>query len=253
MKIACVHSNSERSREGHVQLAGRYDLVAPDESEVIVVLGGDGMLLHSIHRFRELGVPIYGMNRGTVGFLMNPFHLEDLPERLAKADPQSLAPLRMRASTTDGGEHEALAFNEVSVIRYSGQSANLRVCVDGRERVPKLICDGILVATPAGSTAYNLSAHGPILPIEANVLAMTPVSPFRPRRWRGALLPRSSEIVIENLDPGKRPIGGSADSHEVRDVASLTVTESPEDAVTILFDPGHTLDERVLAEQFAHG
>jgi NAD+ kinase len=220
---------------------------------VIVALGGDGMLLHSIHEHRARAVPIYGMNRGTVGFLMNAYGAEDLEARIGAAKEETLVPLRMKALGVDGKEEEAIAFNEVSVIRYSGQSANLRILVDGRERIPKLICDGVLVSTPAGSTAYNLSAHGPIVPLGANLLAMTPVSPFRPRRWRGALLPEQSEIVIENLDPGKRPIGVSADSHEMRDVRSITIAEDRSCAVTVLFDPDHSLEERIFSEQFAHG
>lgn len=253
MKLACVHSNAPNALEGYALLSEKYSFVQLKEADAIVVLGGDGMLLHSIHDHRQLGIPFFGMNRGTVGFLMNTFDEESLTTRVNNAKREMMLPLKMRAVDTDGVEHEAIAFNEVSMIRYSGQSANLRIVVDGRERIPKLMCDGILVSTPAGSTAYNLSAHGPIVPLGANVLAMTPVSPFRPRRWKGALLPHTSRILIENLDPVKRPVGVSADSFEVQNVAKVEIVEDESSAVVVLFDENHSLEERIFSEQFENG
>ena len=253
MKLACLKSSSALAKEGYEILSQKYQFVNPDEAEAIVVLGGDGMLLHSIHEYRHLNLPFYGMNRGTVGFLMNSFETSNLENLVSEAKHEKLLPLRMRVVDTAGDEHEAIAFNEVSMIRYSGQSANLRVSVDSQVRIPKLICDGILVSTPAGSTAYNLSAHGPIVPLGANVLAMTPVSPFRPRRWKGALLPHASQILIENLDAKKRPVGVSADSFEVKNAVTVEIVEDPSSAVSVLFDASHSLEERIFSEQFANG
>tara|TARA_R110000850_G_scaffold17996_29_gene54675 strand:- start:5426 stop:6187 length:762 start_codon:yes stop_codon:yes gene_type:complete len=253
MKIACVHSSSENAVGAFEELKKVSEFCPPEEAEVLVALGGDGMLLHSIHQYRHLEIPIFGMNRGTVGFLMNQYSSEGLEERISSASRERLNPLKMQSVDVSGNREEVIAFNEVSVIRYSGQSANLRISVDGKERIPKLICDGVLVSTPAGSTAYNLSAHGPIVPLGANVLAITPVSPFRPRRWRGALLPHSSEVLIENLDPVKRPIGASADSHEIRDATEIRISEDRESSVEVMFDQSHSLEERIFSEQFAHG
>jgi NAD+ kinase len=216
-----------------------------------VALGGDGFMLQTLHAFLGRNVPIYGMNFGSVGFLMNEFGEENLMERLAAAAPARVHPLLMRAQSLQG-HIEALAFNEVSLLRQTRQAAKLRVVVDGKVRLNELSCDGILVSTPAGSTAYNLSAHGPILPIDSALLAMTPLSPFRPRRWRGALLPRQVQIRFDILEPEKRPVSATADNLEVRDVTSVDVAEDRTREMTMLFDAGHSLDERVLAEQFLY-
>lgn len=233
------------------QLVAHYGGVKPEEADVIVALGGDGFMLQTLHRYMNRKVPIYGMNQGSVGFLMNEFAVEGLPERLAAAEKTELHPLRMRAQTESGGEREALAINEVSLLRQTRQAAKLRISVDDRVRVEELICDGALVATPAGSTAYNLSAHGPILPLSAGVLALTPISAFRPRRWRGALLSRTARVRIEVLDNFKRPVSATADAFEVRDVVDVEIAEAPDVALELLFDAGHDLEERILTEQFA--
>ena len=249
-KIACVASRSPEAQAGLNELARRYPLVPVAMADVIVALGGDGFLLHTMHAHLDTGLPIYGMNRGTVGFLLNEFDPDDLPKRLNTARCQPLHPLSMTATTTTGETHTALAFNEVALLRYSQQSAHIRVCINGQERLENLVCDGIMVATPAGSTAYNLSARGPIIPLGSNVLALTPVSPFRPRRWHGALLPHTALVEFEILDPEKRPIGASADSFEVRQVARLAVSENSALSANVLFDPGHSLEERIFNEQF---
>jgi NAD+ kinase len=251
-KIACLPSRSPLAQAGLETLKSRYNLVPLDEAEVIVALGGDGFLLDVLHEHMERGLPIYGMNRGTVGFLMNEFSDENLIGRIESAQEDVLYPLRMIARTVDGEEYKAIAFNEVSILRYSGQSANLKVDIDGQTRMEKLICDGILVSTPAGSTAYNFSAGGPIIPIGSNVLAMTPISPFRPRRWHGALLPHTVEIEFTNLDPQKRPLGASADSFEVSNAVWVRVREDRSKPVRVLFDPGHSLEDRIFNEQFAY-
>jgi NAD+ kinase len=251
MKLACIASDSEQAQQSRKDLAAKYDFVESDDADVILALGGDGLMLHALHKYIDCDKPIYGLNCGTVGFLMNQLRNEDLIPRVAEAKETCVYPLEMVATTQDGQRHRLLAFNEVSVIRYSHQTANLRLAINGIERIPKLACDGVLVATPMGSTAYNLSAHGPIIPLASNVLALTPVSPFRPRRWHGALLPSSSVVELTNLDPTKRPLGASADFHEVRDVVSLTVREERSKAFRILFDPDHSLEERIFSEQFA--
>ena len=233
------------------KLRARYGDVGPDRASVIMALGGDGFMLQTLHLFLGRGVPIYGMNFGSVGFLMNEFAEEDLIPRLEAAAPARVHPLLMRAQSAQGPQ-EALAFNEVSLLRETRQAAKLRVIVDGKVRLNELSCDGILVSTPAGSTAYNLSAHGPILPIDSSLLAMTPLSPFRPRRWRGALLPRQVQIRFDILEPEKRPVSATADNLEVRDVTSVDVAEDRSREMTMLFDAGHSLDERVLAEQFLY-
>jgi NAD+ kinase len=222
---------------------------AGDDAEIVVALGGDGFMLQTLHAFLGKGKPIYGMNLGSVGFLMNEYRENDLIKRLAAAESARVYPLRMQAHTARGTE-TALAFNEVSLLRQTRQTAKLRIVLDGKERLKELICDGILVSTPAGSTAYNLSAHGPILPIDAALLAMTPLSAFRPRRWRGALLPHNAKVTFEVLEPDKRPVSATADSVEVRDVTRVEVAEDRSVSMTMLFDEGHSLDERILAEQF---
>ena len=250
-RLACVASRSERARQGLDVLRSNYDLVPVEEAEVIIVLGGDGFMLNSLHRFQGSGLPIYGMNRGTIGFLMNEFREDFLIERINSARPQRLFPLQMTVTDTEGRVHEALAFNEVALVRYSQQTANLRIAIDGKVRMEKLMSDGVLVCTPAGSTAYNLSVHGPVIPIGADILGLTPISPFRPRRWRGALLPHSSVIEITNLDPEKRPLGASADSTEIKGAVHVLVCVHDAASVTVLFDHGHSLEERIINEQFS--
>lgn len=250
-RIACIASRSGLAQQGLNELGSHYDLVSIQEADVIVVLGGDGFILDSLHRYRASGLPFYGMNRGTVGFLMNEFQLDSLLERINKAEPQRLIPLKMIATDTNGQTHEALAFNEVALVRYSQQAANLRIAVDGKVRMEKLMSDGILVCTPAGSTAYNLSVHGPVIPLGADVLGLTPISPFRPRRWRGALLPSTVLIEVTNLDPSKRPLGASADSLEVKNAVDVSIQADAKSAVTVLFDHGHSLEERIIHEQFS--
>lgn len=249
-KIACVASRSEVARKGLEALQRRYTLVPVEQAEVIVVLGGDGFMLDCFHQYLNTGLPIYGMNRGTVGFLMNEFTEEGLLKRIDAAQPQQLLPLRATITDVHDVTHEVLAFNEVAMVRYSQQSANLRIAVNGKQRMEKLICDGVLVCTPAGSTAYNLSVHGPVIPIGADILGLTPISPFRPRRWKGALLPHSAVVEITNLDPAKRPLGAAADSAEVKDVVHVVIRADDSRAVTLLFDSGHSLEERIVQEQF---
>ena len=234
-------------------MTDRWPFVPFDEADVIVALGGDGFMLHTLHKHMDHPKPVYGMNRGTIGFLLNDYRPDLLVERIALAEPVIIRPLLMQATDTQGTMHTSRAINEVSVLRNSHQSANLEISIDGVVFLEKLACDGLLVSTPAGSTAYNLSAGGPVIPLGSNILALTPVSPFRPRRWRGALLPDSVEIRIQNLDPSKRPIGASGDSTEVEDVASVTVTQDPDTTLTLLFDKGESLHERVLREQFLSG
>ncbi|MGD8703632.1 MAG: NAD kinase [Desulfosarcina sp.] len=251
IKIACLHSGSPHAQTSHAELAGRYDFVPPKQCDIIVALGGDGMMLHTIHSTLDLGKPIFGMNCGTVGFLMNDYRPEDLPERIAAAEAIHLSPLAMTAKIEDGSQEHGIAFNEVAVTRHSGQSANLRIQVDGIDRLDKFVGDGLIVSTAAGSTAYNLSAHGPVIPLGSNLIALTPVSPFRPRRWKGALLPHTARVSMQNLDPGKRPLAATADFMEVFGVSSITIREESAIGVTLLFDPDRSLQERVIAEQFA--
>jgi NAD+ kinase len=230
-------------------LRERYGEAGAEACDIVVALGGDGFMLQTLHAFTAAGKPIYGMNRGTVGFLMNEYHEADLLERLAAAEKAVIHPLKMTAHTASGPV-EARAFNEVSLLRQTRQAAKIRILVDGKPRIGELICDGALVSTPAGSTAYNLSAHGPILPIDADLLALTPISAFRPRRWRGALLPHRARVRFEILESAKRPVSAVADDYEVRDVAAVDVMEDRAIAMTLLYDAGHNLDERILAEQF---
>ncbi len=243
-------STADGAQAALKELEALYGQSAPEEADVIVALGGDGTMLGALHRFYTLDKPIYGMNRGSVGFLMNPYRAENLPERLSSAQSISLHPLKMVAHTESGQELEALAFNEVSLLRQGRNTAKIGVSVDGVERLPEMVCDGVLLSTPAGSTAYNLSAHGPVIPLSANVLALTPISPFRPRRWRGALLPHDAQVRFEILNAPHRPVSATADSTEVRDVRQVDIRQSRDIAVTILFDPDHNLEERILKEQF---
>ena len=249
-KIAFVASRSEEAQEALRVLSAGHPGKSIDEAEVIVVLGGDGFMLQTLHANMGRGIPVYGMNRGSVGFLMNRFDEKGLHERLSRAELTILHPLRMRARVESGATVELPAINEVSMLRQTRQAAKLRIHVDGMLRVDELICDGVMIATPAGSTAYNLSAHGPILPHSAGVLALTPISPFRPRRWRGALLPREATVKIEVLEEFKRPVSSVADSAEIRDVVEVEVCEDRSTEIKILFDTGHGLEERILSEQF---
>ena len=249
--IAFVAARTPSAQAALETLQTRYPSKSPTDADVIVALGGDGFMLQTIHRFIAQGKPIYGMNRGSVGFLMNPFSADDLLGRIRRAESAKLHPLRMTAHLESGARVELQAMNEVSMLRQTRQAAKLRVHVDGVARMEEMICDGILVATPAGSTAYNLSAHGPILPLDAGVLALTPISVFRPRRWRGALIPHTARVRIEVLEPEKRPVSAVADSTEVREVLEVEVAEDREVAVEVLFEAGQSLSERNLAEQFS--
>lgn len=250
LKMAFVASDVDSAREALDDLRSRYGDHAPEKADVIVALGGDGFMLHTLQEVQHLGLPVYGMNRGTVGFLMNAYHEKGLEKRLAEAEEAVINPLAMRAECRDGSIHHALAINEVSLLRAGQQAAKLRITVDGKPRLDELVCDGALVCTPAGSTAYNYSAHGPILPIGSDVLALTAVAPFRPRRWRGALLPKTSTVRFDVLEPDKRPVMAGADSQPVRDVVSVEVRSDPAISHRILFDPGHGLEERLIREQF---
>ncbi len=249
-KLAFVAAQHIQAQDALTRLQDRYAHVVPEEADVIVALGGDGFVLETLHRYLDAKTPIYGMNRGTVGFLMNEYDEENLIERLKNADASELKPLRMQAWDMSGTKHEALAINEVSLLRETRQAAKLKILIDDIERLDGMICDGALVSTPAGSTAYNLSAHGPIIPIGAAVLALTPISVFRPRRWRGALLPISAKIEFQVATPDLRPVSATADSTEIRDVTHVIVREDKESALTLLYDPEHNLKERILKEQF---
>jgi NAD+ kinase len=249
-RIAFVTSAAPQADTAREALLQRYGETDPAEADVIVALGGDGLMLQTLHKFMASGKPIYGMNRGTVGFLMNEYHEEGLKERIAAAEETVIHPLAMCAIDTHGTIHAARAINEVSMFRQANQAAHLRILVNGKERLAQLDGDGIIVATPAGSTAYNLSAGGPIIPIGAALLALTPISPFRPRRFRGALLPDTAAVAIEVLDPDRRPVAAVADHHEVRFVQRVDIHMEHKIAMRMLFDPGHNLDERILREQF---
>ncbi|MFP7570016.1 NAD kinase [Marivita sp. S2033] len=250
LRIAFAASHAPIAQSAKAGLTRRYGDHAEDGADVIVALGGDGFMLDTLHRTQELNAPVYGMNRGTVGFLMNEYSDHRLEDRLAEAEEAVINPLSMTAETRDGRSHRALAINEVSLLRAGPQAAQLRIIVDDKVRMSELVCDGALVSTPAGSTAYNYSAHGPILPIGSDVLALTAVAAFRPRRWRGALLPKSAEVLFEVIDPEKRPVMAEADSRAVRDVVRVTVRSEPSIAHRVLFDPGHGLEERLIREQF---
>lgn len=251
-KIAFVASDTPEAQEALQTLATRYDNVPVEEADAIVALGGDGLMLQTMHRHLNSRIPIYGMNRGSVGFLLNDYREDSLMERLKAAEINVIHPLRMTAYDKSGAKHEALAINEASLFRQIYQAAKLKISVDGTARLDELICDGVLVSTPAGSTAYNLSAHGPILPINAPLLALTPISPFRPRRWRGALLPNDAHVTFEVLEPDKRPVSAVADHTEFRDVVRVEVKEESGIDIFMMFDPGHTLAERILSEQFGY-
>jgi NAD+ kinase len=249
-RIAFVAAATPAARAARKALERRYGAVPPSEADFIVALGGDGLMLQALHRNMKRRMPIFGMNLGTVGFLMNQFRMSGLPGRLRAARQVTLSPLNMTAVNTRGQRFSLRAINEVSLLRSSKQTARIAVAVDGQMRLPDLHCDGALVATPAGSTAYNLSAHGPILPLDAGLLALTPINAFRPRRWRGALLPRRAKVEFTVLDPRKRPVSAVADSTEVANVSKVTVTEADDTVLTLLFDPEHDLEERILKEQF---
>ncbi|GGA82962.1 NAD kinase [Brucella endophytica] len=247
-----ISSDSRESVEAAKRLAVLYGQEKPENADVIVALGGDGLMLQTLHDFMDLQKPIYGMNRGSVGFLMNAYHEDGLRERIEAAHAETIRPLTMRAETKSGEIVTALAINEVSLLRQSYQAAKIKVSIDDKTRLEELICDGVLVATPSGSTAYNLSAQGPILPLDSPLLALTPVSPFRPRRWRGALLPKDVTVRFDILEEEKRPVNAVADHTEVKSVISVTIQEARDKTATILFDENHSWNERILTEQFLY-
>ncbi len=250
IKLALVVADSEEAIKSGQQLKELYDFVPIDQADTIVVLGGDGFMLHLIHETLQISKPIFGMNLGTIGFLLNQYQPDGLIKRISNAIPFSMYPLKMNATCLNGKETEALAFNEVSLLRETKQTAKIKIFIDDKLRLEELACDGILLSTPAGSTAYNLSAHGPILPMQANILAMTPISAFRPRRWRGALIPQNASVRFEIIDPKKRPVSAVADTIEVRNVKSVSVVQDYDNAKILLFDEEHTLEERIFNEQF---
>ena len=249
-RIHFTASRADAAQAALAALIARYGDTPLERAGVVVALGGDGFMLQTLHAMQGRDLPVYGMNRGTVGFLMNAYAEDGLPERVAAAEETVINPLRMRAFCADGTVQEALAINEVSMLREGPQAAKLRIHVDGRMRMEELVCDGALIATPAGSTAYNYSAHGPILPINSEVLALTAIAPFRPRRWRGALLPKPAHVEIEVLDPERRPVMADADSRSVRHVVRVQVGSAQDVRHRLLFDDGHGLEERLLREQF---
>ncbi|GCE83948.1 NAD kinase [Komagataeibacter diospyri] len=249
-KLSFAAAPNESAQQWLERLTQDYGQCAPDEADALVCLGGDGFMLEMLHTTLGRNLPVYGINCGTVGFLMNPAVPDDLPARLATAQAAILHPLRMKATTVEGKCIHALALNDVFLFRQTRQAAKIRIGVDGRVRLPELICDGVLISTPAGSTAYNLSAHGPIVPLSANLLPLTPISAFRPRRWRGALLPSTAQVRFDILETDKRPVAAVADFTEVRDVISVEISEARELQTTVLFDPGQSLSERIITEQF---
>ena len=252
-RIAFLASRAEDAQRACAELVKLHGDHAPEDADILVALGGDGFMLQTLHRHGSLGKPVYGMKLGTVGFLMNQQRVDGLVERLHAAEPAVLRPLEMVAQTESGASVGSLAYNEVSLLRQTRQAAHLSIELNGQVRLDELICDGVMVATPAGSTAYNFYAHGPILPLGTNVVALTPIAAFRPRRWRGAVIKADTEVRFRVLDPYKRPVSATADSHEVRDVVEVMIRESHDRTVTLLFDPEHNLEERMLAEQFTSG
>ncbi len=250
MKISFTAARAPLPEEALAKLIALYGNVPAKEADVIVALGGDGLMLETLHRVLGTDMPVYGMNCGSVGFMMNEYQEDDLPGRISRAQSSVLHPLRMHAITALGVVEEAMALNDVFLFRQTRQTAKIRISVDHTERLSELICDGVLISTPAGSTAYNLSAHGPIIPLSANLLPLTPISAFRPRRWRGALLPSTVDVLFEVLEPEKRPVAAVADFTEVRDVVSVAVSEDRSLGATVLFDPDRALSERILTEQF---
>ncbi len=249
-RLAFAASTRPEAQEARDRLAARYGGHSVADSDVVVALGGDGFMLEVLHACLSSHRPIYGMNRGSVGFLMNDYAEDGLLERIAASERAVIHPLSMTAMDAHGVRHQGLAINEVSLLRQTRQTAKLKISIDGKVRMQELVCDGVMVATPAGSTAYNLSAHGPIIPLDARVLALTPISAFRPRRWRGALLSHTARVVIDVLEADKRPVSAVADTLEVRDVLKVETAEMREIELAMLFDAGHSLEERVLAEQF---
>ena len=248
-RIAFLASPTPEAQQALAVLQAEHGAHAPDQADVLCALGGDGFMLQTLHRHGALGRAVFGMKLGTVGFLMNQYRPDGLIERIAAAEPAKLRPLEMTAMTESGTSISSLAYNEVSLLRQTRQAAHIRIDLNGETRLDELICDGVLTATPAGSTAYNFSAHGPILPLGSNTIALTPIAPFRPRRWRGAILKADTEVRFRVLDPYKRPVSATADSHEVRDVVEVTIRESRDRMVTLLFDREHNLEERILSEQ----
>lgn len=251
-RVSFVSSGTAEADSSMARLRARYGDVGPERAEVVVALGGDGLMLQTLHEVLARHVPVFGMNCGSVGFLMNDYSDDGLIERLAAAKPTTITPLQMHATDADGKHYDALALNEVSLFRTTYQAVKVEIIVDGRTQMPELICDGVLLSTPAGSTAYNLSAHGPILPIDAPLLALTPISPFRPRRWRGAILPNTAVVTFRTRETEKRPVSAVADNFEIKNVREVIVRENREHRVTLLFDPGTSLEERVLSEQFRY-
>lgn len=250
-KISCVADRTRKAKAAYEAISAKYKFHKnPEEADVIIALGGDGFMLHILHCFMNKGIPVYGMNCGTVGFLMNEYNDKSIKKLLENAKKEVLYPLSMKAISRDGTEHHALAINEVSIFRKTRQAAHLKISVDDNVRIKELMCDGVLVATPAGSTAYNLSVHGPIIPLGSDVLALTPISPFRPRRWRGALLPHKAVTKIDINDSVKRPVSAVADFTEVDNIISVEIKEDRRNKIEILFDKGHSLEERIIREQF---
>ena len=250
-KLAFAASDRPEATEALHRLRMKYGMVEEADAQAIVALGGDGFMLETLHRTLNTGKPIYGMNRGSVGFLMNDYSEDDLPKRIAASERAIIHPLAMTAVDRNRTNHRALAINEVSLLRQTAQTAKLRVAIDGKVRMEELVCDGALLCTPAGSTAYNLSAHGPIIPLNGQVMALTPISAFRPRRWRGALLPHTARVTFEVIEAEKRPVSAVADNFEVRNVVEVHISEAPDVSLCMLFDAGRSLEERVLAEQFS--
>ncbi|HUG73310.1 MAG TPA: NAD kinase [Steroidobacteraceae bacterium] len=251
-RLALLASPAAEAQAALATLTALHGTRRPEDADVLVALGGDGFMLQTLHRHGSLGKPVFGMKLGTIGFLMNQLRTgDDLAERIGSAEPAVLHPLEMLAQTESGASVGSLAYNEVSLLRQTRQAAHIGIELNGQVRLDELICDGVMLATPGGSTAYNFSANGPILPLGANVMALTPIAPFRPRRWRGAVLKSGTEVRFRVLDPHKRPVSATADSHEVRDVTEVLVRESRERTVTLLFDQEHNLEERILIEQFA--